>query len=73
MEKVFIKSIKFNNYKALSSYKVNLQETNILVGPNNCGKSTIISAFRILDVALKKANIPNQLGNAIFPLSIFWP
>jgi len=28
---------------------------NILVGPNNCGKSTIISAFRILDVGLKQA------------------
>ena len=30
---------------------------NILVGPNNSGKSTIISAFRILDVALKKARL----------------
>lgn len=28
---------------------------NILVGPNNCGKSTIISAFRILEVGLKQA------------------
>lgn len=28
---------------------------NILVGPNNCGKSTVISAFRILDVGLKLA------------------
>jgi len=28
---------------------------NILVGPNNCGKSTIISAFRILDVGLRIA------------------
>ena len=28
---------------------------NILVGPNNCGKSTIIRAFRVLDVALRQA------------------
>nr|WP_320042046.1 AAA family ATPase [uncultured Desulfobacter sp.] len=28
---------------------------NIMVGPNNCGKSTIISSFRILDVGLKIA------------------
>ena len=28
---------------------------NILVGPNNCGKSTIIGAFRILDIALRQA------------------
>lgn len=28
---------------------------NILVGPNNCGKSTILSAFRTLSVALRRA------------------
>ncbi|MFA6497766.1 MAG: AAA family ATPase [Desulfurivibrionaceae bacterium] len=50
-----INSIKFTNFKALRNYSVSLQETNILVGPNNAGKSTIISAFRILDIALKKA------------------
>ena len=29
---------------------------NVLVGPNNSGKSTIIRAFRILEVALRQAN-----------------
>jgi energy-coupling factor transporter ATP-binding protein EcfA2 len=52
---VRISSIKFINFKALQNYSVSLNETNILVGPNNAGKSTIISAFRILDVALRKA------------------
>lgn len=28
---------------------------NILIGPNNCGKSTIIGVFRILDVAIRRA------------------
>lgn len=50
-----ISSIKFSNFKALSDDSVSLQGMNILVRPNNCGKSTIISAFRILDVALRKA------------------
>jgi len=50
-----ISSVKFTNFKALQNYSVVLNETNILVGPNNAGKSTIISAFRILDVALRKA------------------
>ncbi|HAT7933291.1 TPA: AAA family ATPase, partial [Legionella pneumophila] len=54
-EKVRINSIKFTNFKALKQYSVKLHNTNILVGPNNAGKSTIISAFRILDVALKRA------------------
>lgn len=45
---------------------------NILVGPNNCGKSTVISAFRILDVALKIAfskravQIPSYKGGRTF-------
>ncbi|WP_460114815.1 ATP-dependent nuclease [Pseudomonas sp. H3_G03] len=34
---------------------MSLSETNILVGANNAGKSTIISAFRILDVAIRRA------------------
>lgn len=55
MPEVRISSIKFKNFKALSDYSVSLSETNILVGPNNAGKSTVISAFRMLDVALRKA------------------
>jgi predicted ATP-dependent endonuclease of OLD family len=55
LSEVRISSVKFNNFKALKNYSVSLNETNILVGPNNAGKSTIISAFRILDVALRKA------------------
>ena len=55
MSDVRISSIRFTNFKALRNYSVTLSETNILVGPNNAGKSTIISAFRILDVALRKA------------------
>ena len=54
---VKIRSINFFNFKALSDYSISLQGMNILVGPNNSGKSTIISAFRILDVALRKARV----------------
>lgn len=32
---------------------------NVLVGPNNSGKSTIISALRILEVALRRAKTKN--------------
>ncbi len=51
-----ISSIRFNNFKALKSYSVSLDTCNILVGPNNSGKSTIISAFRLLGAALRCAN-----------------
>jgi len=52
---VAITSVKFTNYKALNSYSVSLQAVNILVGPNNCGKSTVLSAFRVLEYALRIA------------------
>lgn len=51
-----ITSVKFNNFKALKSFSIGLDSSNILVGPNNSGKSTIISAFRILEASLRFAN-----------------
>jgi hypothetical protein len=55
LSNISITSIKFSNYKALGNYSISLHDTNIMVGPNNSGKSTIISAFRILEAALKTA------------------
>lgn len=72
MPEVRISSIQFKNFKALSNYSVSLGETNILVGPNNAGKSTVISAFRMLAVALRKARrlraerVPLPNGNIGF-------
>ena len=51
-----ITSVKFTNFKALRDYSVSLKSVNILVGPNNCGKSTVLSAFRVLEYALRIAN-----------------
>ncbi|MCE0498991.1 MAG: AAA family ATPase [Methylacidiphilales bacterium] len=48
-------SVRFDNFKALEDYSVSLQRTNLLVGPNNAGKSTIIGAFRALEIALRRA------------------
>ena len=52
---VSITSVKFEGYKGFRSFSLSLQRMNILVGPNNSGKSTIIRAFRILQVALRQA------------------
>ena len=48
-------SVRFSNYKALKQYSVALQRINVLVGPNNAGKSTILGAFRILSEGVRKA------------------
>ena len=50
-----VASVRFRNFKALSDFSVSLRGMNVLVGPNNCGKSTVLSAFRVLEVALRVA------------------
>jgi energy-coupling factor transporter ATP-binding protein EcfA2 len=50
-----ITSVQFKNYKALRNFSIKLTQRNILVGPNNFGKSTIIGAFRVLAEGLRKA------------------
>ena len=50
-----ITSVIFENFKALEQFTLSLDDVNILVGPNNSGKSTIIGAFRSLDSAIRFA------------------
>lgn len=49
-----ITSIKFKNYKAFREYSISLKSFNVLVGPNNAGKSTVIGALRILSEGIRK-------------------
>ena len=55
MADVSITSVRFSGYKALKHMSVRLAPFNVLVGPNNCGKSTVIGAFRVLEVAMRRA------------------
>jgi energy-coupling factor transporter ATP-binding protein EcfA2 len=50
-----ITSIKFQGFKAFDQFSVALTEFNVIVGPNNSGKSTILDAFRILSGVYKFA------------------
>jgi len=71
-----ITSIKFLNYKSFSRYSVSLTEFNILVGPNNAGKSTVIGAIKILAEGIRKAkykkpiNITDPNGSIILGYQI---
>lgn len=46
----------FRRFKAFELFTLHLQHFNIMVGPNNAGKSTILAAFRVLAAGLRKAN-----------------
>ncbi len=50
-----ITHVKFYRYKTFHKYSLTLNYFNVLVGPNNAGKSTILGAFRILSEAMRKA------------------
>ena len=52
-------SVRFHRYKAFRDYVISLDRFNVLVGPNNSGKSTILGAFRILSEGIRKARSRN--------------
>jgi energy-coupling factor transporter ATP-binding protein EcfA2 len=56
-----ITSIRYNNYKTFRQYSVSINDFNILVGPNNSGKSTVIGSLKILAEALRKARSRNPV------------
>jgi energy-coupling factor transporter ATP-binding protein EcfA2 len=47
--------VDFSRFKVFDTFSIQLRHFNILVGPNNSGKSTILAAFRILAAAMRKA------------------
>lgn len=59
-----LRSLKLINYKGFSHHTVTFKRTNILVGANNAGKSTALSALRLLAGMLPQARRidPNAIG-----------
>ena len=49
------RSVSFHNFKALENFSIALRRTNVLVGPNNAGKSTVLDGFRALAGAFRYA------------------
>lgn len=60
-----ITSIRYTNYKSFKRFSVALNDFNILVGPNNAGKSTVIGSLKILAEGLRKARSrkPNWIND----------
>ncbi len=60
--------VEFSRFKAFRNFSLELKQFNILVGPNNAGKSTVLAAFRILEAAMRQArrqqphNVPSGAG-----------
>ena len=60
-----IVEIKYSNYKGFKKFTLSINDFNILVGPNNAGKSTIIGSLKILAEGIRKAKFkkPNYIPN----------
>jgi energy-coupling factor transporter ATP-binding protein EcfA2 len=71
-----ITTIKYKNYKSFKQFSVTLTDFNVLVGPNNAGKSTIIGSLKILSEGLRKAKsrkpslISDLKGNQVYGYEI---
>ena len=50
-----IAKVTFYDYKRFEKFTLNCRRANILVGPNNSGKSSLLDSFRILFGALRFA------------------
>lgn len=51
-----LKSIKLVNFRKFVQFSLSLGPGNVLVGPNNAGKSSILDALRLLDSAMRFTN-----------------
>jgi len=54
-------SVHFQNFKAFKDYWISLSKFNVMVGPNNSGKSTVLGAFRILAESMRRARARNPV------------
>lgn len=63
---VRITHINLSQFKAFPRFSMHLDRTNILVGPNNSGKSTLIGALRALGSGLRVARSkpPERIDSA---------
>lgn len=48
-----LKLIELENFKRFNRYSISARAGNILVGPNNSGKSSILDALRLLDACFR--------------------
>lgn len=60
-----IRSLHFREFKGLRDFRISLRQTNVLVGPNNSGKSSVLDALRILAAAVRFARRRNPSHIAV--------
>ncbi len=65
-------SLRLTNFKRFESFSISFRPGNVLVGPNNSGKSSILDAFRLLEACFRNSRTRNPIhidiaGSGVFP------
>jgi hypothetical protein len=70
-----LKSIKLMHYKGFERHSISFRETNVLVGANNAGKSTVLGALRLVAAMLPQARRvrPTTVGELDGMSILGWP
>ena len=54
-----LKNLRVVNYRGFATYTLNLAERTYLVGPNNAGKSSLLTTLRLADMLIRAAHQRN--------------
>jgi AAA domain, putative AbiEii toxin, Type IV TA system len=54
-----ITALQITNFRKFPAFSLRLRKGNILVGPNNAGKSSVLDAFRLLEACYRHAKTRN--------------
>lgn len=69
--KVRVTRLQLTNFKGFPRFSLTLGSMNMLVGPNNAGKSTVIGAFRALSIAIRTGSSRNATQHRLND-EIYW-
>ncbi len=61
-----LKRIHIENFKSLKNVTLDLQPVNLLIGPNNSGKSNLLKALEFFDKYDDETQFSGKINNIIF-------
>ena len=58
-----LKQLHIRNFKSIENLKMNIKELNILIGPNNSGKTSVLQSLALLKQSTREVNFSGPLVN----------